>query len=366
MSASKRTKRRKTSKGYMAENLLEPDKFPYRASWVDGLIHWIKRIPIPSWLIYVGLFAILTLLSQIGYLIDGYIPFGRYEFPLFYHIVAIYPVTVLAAIHYLDNTARRSFDDFRPALGKSNSEALRLQYELTTIPSRQAWVTAVVGAGFGVTVFLLGDFEPFAEKRPAAFGVLFLVSIIGFVMTAEMLYHTVRQLKMVSHIHSVASELNLMYFAPLYAFSRLSAQTGLFFMLVVYFDLVANSETLANPALLVLNVLVLPLIAAACFILPIEGMHRRLVREKRLLQRDVSQRIAASLKMLYERVDSSDLHDADAMNKTIASLVTTHELIAKLPTWPWRPETSALFFSALSLPVIVFLIQRVLENLLGS
>lgn len=71
------------------------------------------------------------------------------------------------------------------------------------------------------------------------------------------------------------------------------------------------------------------------------------------------------MKQLYQRVDAADLQDADAMNKTISSLITTRELIAKIPTWPWQPETSALFFSALSLPVIVFLIQMLLKNLFG-
>ncbi len=353
------------AKDHAAENSIDPAELPYRASWVDHLIHWIKRLPIPSWLVYVGLFSILTLFIHTGYWIDGYIPFGRYDTPILYRIVPIYPVTFLAAIHYLDNTARRSFDDFRPALGKSESETARLRYELTTIPSRQAWVAAVIGVAFGLFVVFLSDYVPFSESTPYAFGIVIVIAIFGFVMTAEMLYHTVRQLRLVSHIHSIATEINLLHFAPLYAFSRLSAQTGLFFILIVYFDLVVNSETLKNPGLLVLNVLVLPLIAIACFILPIEGMHRRLVLEKQRLQREVNQRLEASMKQLYQRVDAADLQDADAMNKTISSLITTRELIAKIPTWPWQPETSALFFSALSLPVIVFLIQMLLKNLFG-
>lgn len=352
-------------KGHTTESSIAPAVLSYRASWVDNLINWIKRLPIPSWLFYVGLFSVLTIAIQIAYWIDGNNPFDVSEGPLVFHITAIYPVMVLAAIHYIDNTARRSFDDFQPALGKSETETARLRYELTTIPSRQAGVLTVIGGVFGLCLVFLADYGWFADSTPFAFGIVIAITILGFALTAVMLYHTVRQLQLVSYIHSIATEINLLQFAPLYAFSRLSAHTGLFFILVLYFDLVFNSETLKNPGLMVINGLVLPLAAVACFILPIEGMHRRLVLEKRHLQWEVNQRLEASMNQLYQQVDATDLRNADAMNKTITSLITTRELITKIPTWPWQPETSALFFSALTFPIIAFLIQLLLKNLFG-
>jgi len=352
-------------RGHAAENSIDSALLPYRASWVDRLIRRIKRLPVPSWLFYIGIFSILTLFIHLGYWIYGYVPLGRYDSPFLYRVVAIYPVMMLAAIHYIDNSARRSFNDFQPALGKSETETARLRYVLTTMPSRQVWTATAIGVAFGLLVIFLGDYRPFAENTPFVFGIVISITMLGFIMTGIMFYHTVRQLRLVSHIHSIAADINLLHTTPLHAFSRLSAHTGLFFILNLYFDLVANSETLKNPGLLVLNVLGLPLIAAACFILPIEGMHRRLVLEKRHLQWDVNQRLEASVKQLYQRVDAADLRDADAMNKTILSLITTRDVIAKIPTWPWQPETSALFFSALTLPVIVFLIQIILNKLFG-
>jgi hypothetical protein len=68
---------------------------------------------------------------------------------------------------------------------------------------------------------------------------------------------------------------------------------------------------------------------------------------------------------LYERVDGNELADADAMNKMMGSLIATRELISKIPAWPWRPETFTVFFTALTLPVVVFVLQMVLKTLLG-
>jgi len=277
----------------------------------------------------------------------------------------MYAFLLLAAIHYLDSTALRSLEAFRPALGLTPAEVGRLEYELTTLPARQAWLVTAIGAAFGILVVLLGHVDARLRAAPAVVPIVVAFGILGFIVTAELLYHTVRQLRLVSRIHSMAAAIDLFRFTPLYAFSRLSAQTGLIFLLVVYFDIAVNPETFVNPALLAINIIGLPLIAAACFILPLVGMHLRLVREKQRLQWETHERIEASMKQLYQRVDKMDLRDADAMNKTISSLVMTRELIARLPTWPWQPGTFTVFFTAFSLPVLVFLIQMFLKSVLG-
>jgi hypothetical protein len=55
---------------------------------------------------------------------------------------------------------------------------------------------------------------------------------------------------------------------------------------------------------------------------------------------------------------------ADALNKTLASLVVERELLAKIPTWPWQPGALTGFLTALLLPIILWLIQRILERML--
>ncbi len=350
-------------KGHTAGSSIASEALAYRASWVDRLIYWIKRLPIPSWLFYLGVFSIITIYINIGFWVNGYNQISLHDSMFLFRIMGIYPISLLAAIHYIDNTARRSFDDFQPALGKSETENAQLRYELTTMPSPPCWIATLIGTAFTLLVVFLADYKTLIKISPFAFGGYLIASIFGFSLMWVMVYHTVRQLRMVSRIHGSATKINLLHFGPLYAFSRLCAVTGLFFILVLYFDLVFNPYTLTNPGLLFLNVLILPLTAIACFILPIEGMHRRLVVEKHLLQREVNQRLETSMNHLYLQVDSGDMREADAMNKTINSLIATRDLISKIQTWPWKPETSAVFFSALTLPIIVFLIQTLLKNL---
>ncbi|MGE5138937.1 MAG: hypothetical protein ACM3JD_05725 [Rudaea sp.] len=345
-----------------APALIEPSSIPYPPSWVDGLIRWIDRLPVPAWLFYPALLAGLFLIINAGRWLEGIGPLGSLDAP--YGFIAIYPVTALAAIDYLDRTARRAFEFFRPALGKPAAEAARLEYELTVLPAREARLVAVAGGAFGVLLVLGGNTARPSVGSGIFYWTLIGAAIVGIVLTSELFYHTVRQLKLVTRIHATASNVDLFHYTPLYSFSALTARTGLVFSLILWFDLTINPETLTNLPLIGLNVAIL-LLSAACFVLPLEGMHNRMVAEKRELEWDANQRIKAVVAHLYGTVDEHALGEADEVNKTISSLLATRDLIGKIPTWPWRPQTFTAFFSALALPVVVFLIQMLLKTAIG-
>ncbi len=362
----KYTRKESTVKLHQAVGSIDDAALPYKSSWLNRLIRWVERLPIAPWLFYTGLFTVLTFGIVVSNWIDDATPFGRFDTSLMYTWIGFYPVVFLAAIHRIDRVALQSFDAFRLALGKGDAEAERLRYELTTLPARGAWIAAVAGAVFSVSVFfLLGDYNALAVNIPMTYWMVVLIATLGFIITAEMLYHTFHQLRLVNHIHSVATVIDLLHPAPLYAFSNLSAQTGLIFIIVLWFDLVFNPETFVNLGLILLNVLGLIFFAIACFVVPLWGMHRKLVREKQRLDWEINQRIEESLQLLFQRVDASEFHDADPLNKSISSLMITHDFIGKIPTWPWRPETFTLFFSAVTLPIIVYVIQMFLKSLLG-
>lgn len=340
------------------------DELPleYPPSWIDRLVRWINQLPVPAFLLYSALLAFLWVLVNAARWLEGSSEIGSLDAP--YAFAAFYPVWALASLHYLDLTAGHAFDYFRPALGKSPEEAKRLCYELTTIPMRDALLVALGGFLFTLLIWLAASgLRPLMGAGPYFWSVWGL-TLAGFIMTGELIYHTVRQLRLVSRIHALADNIDLYHYGPLYSFSGLSARTGIVFVLALTYDVAANPETFNNPPLLALNVAILAL-SVACFILPLQGMHQRIVAAKRRLQWDVDQRLQAVVGHLYTRVDGLDLHDADAVNKTIASVVATREYIAKIPTWPWRPETLTAFSSALTLPVLVFLIQMFLKSLIG-
>ncbi len=64
---------------------------------------------------------------------------------------------------------------------------------------------------------------------------------------------------------------------------------------------------------------------------------------------------------LYGRVDAGELHSIDELRVTMASLETGQSMLTRIPTWPWRPETLRGLVSALLLPLVMFILQFVLQ-----
>jgi hypothetical protein len=72
-----------------------------------------------------------------------------------------------------------------------------------------------------------------------------------------------------------------------------------------------------------------------------------------------------ALEGLHRRADAGDFVDADRYNDHLASLLAEREVIARAPTWPWAPETLRGFATALVLPVALWFVYWVLEQVLA-
>lgn len=84
--------------------------------------------------------------------------------------------------------------------------------------------------------------------------------------------------------------------------------------------------------------------------------------EKERLEAEVGRRLAATMDDVHTAVDERRRDEADALNKTLATLVAERDLVAKLPTWPWAPGTFWAFASAILLPIRLWFATRFLER----
>lgn len=66
-----------------------------------------------------------------------------------------------------------------------------------------------------------------------------------------------------------------------------------------------------------------------------------------------SQRLEAATSELRRRVYGGDLQGMQDLNYAIASLAIEQKMVAKVPTWPWQPETVRLVVAALVLPLLL-------------
>ena len=132
---------------------------------------------------------------------------------------------------------------FRPALGVDDGEYARIEYELTTVPSRGAWIATILGIPLGFLFIIPGMSGPLS---PAAVPLEALAVVFTVFTTATFLilaFHTVRQLRQVSQLHASATTINLLQPRPTYAFSRLTSRTAIGVMAFLYVDFLVNPPT---------------------------------------------------------------------------------------------------------------------------
>lgn len=321
----------------------------------------IDRLPGPAWLAYAVATALLVLLAIWS---DQFVDPSTLLQPTAYSaVIALFP---LALIYYLDGVARRGLRNFRPVLSLSDPEFERLSYELTTMPRGAARVVSLVGVGIAILGLLV---SPEEMLGPASMPIV--LSIVGFggvlfgyISFALLFYHTIRQLRLVSRIHSQATSINLFQPQPLYAFSTLTLRTAVALVLLSYYIVAVSSGVSMGPATIGLLGINLTL-SVVLFMLPLYGMHTRLREEKNRMMSAVSGRIEGVFSSLHRALDDPLAGQIDTLNKGLTSLMVERDLIVKSPTWPWTPGTVRAFASTAVLPIALWLITRALESRIG-
>jgi hypothetical protein len=251
------------------------------------------------------------------------------------------------------------------------SEYATLEYKLTHNPAR-AWLIASLLAAVLGFLYLM--------SMPVAFGLSSKTSLVTYLLTVlhtmlisalffVFVYHILRQLRLVVAIHAMAKHVNLFQLRPVYAFSSLTARTGLVMLLyinynyLVYFYFVVPG---APPGPIEYASLVFMfLVALACFVLPLNGIHRRLMDEKSRLLAESNRLIELIISSLHQRVNEGQYDGMLGLQNALGGLRAEREMIERISTWPWRPETLRGFLSAVGLPILLYLATRVLGRFLG-
>ena len=63
-----------------------------------------------------------------------------------------------------------------------------------------------------------------------------------------------------------------------------------------------------------------------------------------------------------QRIRDEDYSAIEKLNWTISSLEIQHKRIIAIPTWPWKPETARFALTAIALPLILRVLQFLVEG----
>lgn len=338
-----------------------------RPGALSAFYAWCDGLPMHGWWLFPALAGILLAWAHAIMWATGRLPVGTFDSTLTAGIA--YGPYTLAALSYLNRVAGRSLDAFWPATGWPNQDRPSWARAFTTVRAGLGLPSLLLGIVVGIAAFLSAPAAVVGTgdlNRLAYFAALAPIAIFGYAMTLLAIAHTSRQLRLVAQIHRQARAVDPFDRGPVYAFSRFTAQIGLAFLISGYYTLTVNSAFQAGNlvGLVVLGLVVV--LGAACFVVPLWGIHRRLVGEKEALLAGVEVRVSKLALELYRRIDAGEFDGTKVIDEAIAAAGSVRERIARLPTWPWQPQLLRGFLSALLLPVVVYLVSRIIGGRLGA
>lgn len=340
----------------------------YGPSWLDVVTQWARRQPVPAWVLCVALWLALLLPMEITKWRDGTLIFGTID-PLHAVFNAV-TVFMLAVCPLLDRVARAALERTRPALIVTEAEYDRWAYALTVTPARPMIVAHAIGLlalGAGTVVSL----DP-AVVELTKFNLSSVPDLVAIganiVALSAFLYHTLHQLGGVRAVVASHLKVDLLQVGPLRAFSVLTALTAMALIVANYTMLAAflavSPVVALSPGSLAVTVIT-SVTALVVFIWPLLELRARMRTEKERILNENGDELRASFAERRRLTETGQLERVAALKDGVEVLVIERTIAEKLPTLPWHATIARGLATTLVLPIVLIIVQRILQRVLG-
>jgi hypothetical protein len=192
-----------------------------------------------------------------------------------------------------------------------------------------------------------------------------LLFVLSYTGAAVFLYHTARQLRMISRIYNDYARVDLFNLGPMYSLSKLTARTAVALGAIIYAWLylnvaVQNGTQITPPSLL--EAAVFSIIVILIFVLPLLGARRLLRKAKDAARLEAHQQFKAVAAELHRRREAGDYSGMAGINDALDALMKEQSVLDKVSTWPWQPETLRGVAATILVPIMIWTITRLLER----
>jgi hypothetical protein len=150
---------------------------------------------------------------------------------------------------------------------------------------------------------------------------------------------------------------------PLFAFSTVTLELAASTIAAAVLVYVGVPALLSDTAGLVGLVAVLAM-AVIVFVLPLIGVHGELVKAKYSIETALSRETERTIAELQVAIASSDAPSIDHPNRALSALEIAQRAVDRVPVWPWSVETVRWLVGALLFPIVLYVAQYVLKNVL--
>jgi len=333
---------------------------PYPPSWQNRFFYAIGMLPIPKLVVAFLLFVAIAFLNHLVPWAEGKLPWGKVDANQFtFHIWFF--VVFLASFYFLSNS-KKAMAVFRPALNVSEKEYDLLTYRFINLSNRTGWVITFVTVLIAVIGFGTSFFPQYLHSGPSRL-MISISEVFMFSLVFALIVNFFRQFGLIVNLYARVTRINIFHLHSLYAFAGFTSRLGIFLILTGVLSYLTNvvfaEENPQIGGFLFFTTLNLTT-AIGAFILPLGGIHARLVEEKERVSKENDQRLEAAYHKLHRNIDKNHLKDITEVRGSISALLDLRHEIEKISTWPWDPGTLRNFITALLIPLIAWGIQQIL------
>jgi hypothetical protein len=336
---------------------------PFHRHWSDSLIQWIRSLPVPNWLFYSLLFLTSGLIFSVISWLNGNSEWGEMQ-PI-YFVSGFWLTEYLAANHFLIASAGTALREFRMSYKFPDEVYQRHQFDFTHIPRWPGNLWSLVGALIGATVALYTLTYLATEfNLPTSGGIL--ASGLGFLFFFLAIYRIYHQMRIVVDLFASIESIELYDLGSIYALALFPVRIVFLIFLTLWANpfFVLFPGSLADPWVRLLFAFLS--LSAAIVIVPLRGVSGRLKDEKEALLRENGRQLTSTREELYERLSAHETSHMEELEKGINALFAYRNSIEAIPTLPWKPETIRWLVTVLFLPLILLIIQFLLQRVFGG
>jgi len=291
------------------------------------------------------------------------VPVGEFDRYLF--TVSFWNVGYPAVWIYLDRRARSALTEFFRNQRKSQSEIETIVTDFISVPSLTAHLLFLAGMLFGYLYLPEAmKLEPLIGQVLPIWDLFSWIPITGLVFM--LLYRTIRQAFLIPRFFRLI-DVDIFNPAPVYVLSRFAAQAAVILFVINYALLYSSLPNLLfsfSLSSLTYNLLIMGT-TLFYFFTPLTSINRRMRRDKDRLLAGISEDQKKINTKLHASVNSKKFTDLSDLHTAVSALKDQREVVQKLATWPWQTETLRNLFTPLLIPIVVYLVSRVLGVLFG-
>lgn len=328
----------------------------FKPSWLDSFMDWVSSLKIPSALFYILLYLGCVLAIHLALWFEGQMGWGAIDSYVFFDVIW-FPLG-LGYIHYMERVAQRSLREIRPALDVSDAEFEKIRYRFTTLPFWPILIITIVGLILGwLLAFRAGSTADLSSILWSG------ISGLGYTFLPIWLYAAYRHVSQIDDLYTKVKKLNLFNLQPLYGLARVAMVVGIFLVLLVNINFLSETyfgSVTQTPEMIFTLSLIGITAAVAVFVIPVLGIHRKIEKDKTNLLAENAEQIESLRHDIQNDMEKRNFKNIDGLEKGLSALLKVRESISAIPTWPWSPGTFGRFASAIVLPLIVWLLQRVM------